>query len=406
MTLMFAPGSPEFSADPYRVYAELRTLETPYYFEAEDIYLLSRFNEVESVARNPVMVRSADSFLSREDIAHQQRLANWHDMPNHERFVQFSLLDSDGPVHDRLRRIVMKHMSRRFVESQREMIRGFVTNKMNELRDQDEIDFITDVACHIPGHIIGSVLGVPAQDCGQLRIWSENVVQFFDINRTEAHKALAESATTEFYHYLADLIQQREAAPRDDLVSALIRERDAGEMSETELISTCMLILMAGHGSTIDVLGSGMLLLLNNPTQMQKLKAQPELLPSAVQEMFRMESPLPYFHRFASEPVTVMGQSYPTGTRFGLLYGAANRDPDAFPEADRFLIERSPNRHIAFARGAHLCLGNHLSRIDMEEIFAALLAQTRQIELMQQPVYRPGLSTRGMDHLKLKLSYH
>lgn len=411
MSVAFDPTSAEFSADPYKVYAALRERDEPYYFEPEDIHLLSRFSEVEAIARDPRMVRSAEGFLPAAEIKRRQRLANWHDMPNHERFVQFSLLESDGAIHDRLRRLVMKHMSRRFVESQRAMIQSFVTNKMAELRAEKsdglicEIDFIEDIASHIPGHIIGSVLGVPAKDCAQLRVWSENVVQFFDVNRTEAHKALAETATTEFYHYLQALIAERQQTPRSDLVSALISERDQGAMSETELISTCMLILMAGHGSTIDVLGSGMYLLLCHPEQTKKLRSNPELMPGAVQEMFRIESPLPYFHRYASEPVTVMGKLYPTGTRFGLLYGAANRDPSVFTDPNSFIIDRAPNRHIAFARGAHLCLGNHLSRIDMEEIFTALLSQTSEIELCDHPVYRPGLSTRGMDHLKIRLIY-
>lgn len=403
MTLEFAPGSRAFANNPYKAYAGLRALDEPYYFAAADALLLSRFADVESAARNTILVRSAESFLSPDQVARRQRDANWHDMPNHERFVQFSLLDSDGEVHDRLRRIVMKHMSRRFVENQRAMIERFVADSLAQLLEQGEIDFITELARHIPGHIIGSILGVPEKDCEQLRIWSENVVQFFDINRTSEHKALAETATTEFYHYLLDLIADREAKPKADLTSALIQERDAGNMNETELISTCMLILMAGHGSTIDVLGSGMLLLIQHPEQMQRLKKYPELMPGAVQEMFRMESPLPFFHRYSREPVTVMGRQYPTGTKFGLLYGAANRDEREFALADEFKIDRSPNRHIAFARGAHLCLGNHLSRIDMEAIFTTLLAQTRTIELLAAPEYRPGLSTRGMDSLKLKL---
>jgi cytochrome P450 len=403
MTLNFDPGSSSFAANPYPAYAQLRKLDEPYYFPGADVLLLSRFADVEQAARNPQLVRSPESFLSPAEVAAKRRAANWHDMPNHQRFVQFSLLDSDGEVHDRLRRIVMKHMSRRFVEGQRDMIRTFVARQLEPLLAQQQIDFISDLAAHIPGHIIGSVLGVPAEDCQQLRIWSENVVQFFDINRTAEHKALAERATSEFYLYLRDLIAAREQQPKQDLISSLIAERDQGNLNDTELISTCMLILMAGHGSTIDVLGSGMLLLLKDSSAMAELRARPELMPSAVQEMFRMESPLPFFHRYAKTEVEVMGRRYPVGTRFGLLYGSANRDPEYFADADQFQIDRQPNRHIAFARGAHLCLGNHLSRIDMEEIFTMLLARTRTIELCAEPEYRKGLSTRGMDALQIKL---
>jgi cytochrome P450 len=187
-------------------------------------------------------------------------------------------------------------------------------------------------------------------------------------------------------------------------VSTLIGAQDAGQIDETELIATCMLILMAGHGSTIDVMGSGMHALLRNPEEMQRLRENPGLINTAVQEMFRYESPLPFFHRYAAEGCEVMGQAFPKGTKFGLLYASANRDPERFENADRFDIARSPNRHIAFGRGAHLCLGNHLSRLDMEIMFLTLLRRTRSIELCSDTVeFKRGLSVRGPVALPLSL---
>jgi cytochrome P450 len=404
MSVEFDPSSAAFARDPYAVYRELRSLGAPLYFEDADMLLLSRFRDVEAAARNANLVRTTDAFHTAEEQKALQIEANWHDMPNHEKFVQFSLLDSDGPVHDRLRRIVMKHMSRRFVEAQRGMIESFVSSLLNELIERRETDFIAEVACHVPGHIIGSILGVPDEDCAQLRVWSENVVQYFDIDRSDEKKALAEQATTEFFEYLTDLIQAREQHPRNDLISALITERDQGDMNETELVSTAMLILMAGHGSTIDVLDSGLLQLLKSPEQLELLRNHPALMPHAVQEMFRFEAPLPFFHRYANQTVEVMGQSYPAGTKFGLLYGSANRDPLQFDDADQFRIDRSANRHIAFGRGAHLCLGNHLSRIDMEVIFKTLLERVRRIELLQEPTYRTGLASRGLIELNIALT--
>jgi cytochrome P450 len=257
----------------------------------------------------------------------------------------------------------------------------------------------------VPGHIIGHLLGVPDKDCPQLRIWSENIVQFFDVGRIQAHKILAENATTEFYFYLSDLITERRKKPQEDLISSLVAAHDAGEMSESELISTCMLILAAGHGSTIDVLGSGMHTLVSYPEQMRLLRQEPGHIQMAVQEMFRFESPLPFFHRYASEALVLNGQHYPKGTKFGLLYGSANRDPNQFPDADTFDITRNPNRHVAFGRGAHLCLGNHLSRLDMEVIFLSILRRTRHIELSDpEPAYKKSLSVRGPESLRVTLT--
>ena len=350
---MFEPHSTAFAKNPYNFYADLRQLDEPYFYEDADAYLLSRYVDVEGAARNPALVRSLEAFMDPETVKAEQRARNWHDMPNHERFVQFSLLERDDDTHFRLRVIVLRALSRRFVEQQRSMIETYVERLLDQLLQQKEFDFIADLASHVPGHIIGHLLGVPDEDCPALRIWSEDIVQFFDVGRTEEHKLLAEHATTEFYLYLSGLIADRRKNPKADLISSLVAAQDAGEMNEAELISTCMLILAAGHGSTIDVLGSGMHALISHRDQMHLLRQEPGHIQMAVQEMFRFESPLPFFHRYASEELVFNGKTYPRETKFGLLYGSANRDPDQFPDADRFDVTRDPNRHVAFGRGAH-----------------------------------------------------
>ena len=400
----FDPLSESFAQDPYAAYARLREIEQPIYYEDMNVWLLSRFEDVEKAALNPSFVRSLDAFMTQNEVAEERRKANWHDMPNHSRFVQFSLLDSDGEIHFRLRKLVLGMFTGRYVERYRSMIQQYVDKLLDTALEKREIDFVQDLAMHVPGHIIGNVLGVPDEDCSQLRIWSENVVQFFDVGRTNEHKQRAEQATTEFYEYLCALLAQRRKQPKDDLISTLIEAKEAGDINETELISTCMLILMAGHGSTIDVLGSGMNALLQNPDQLARLRREHNLIQTAVQEMFRYESPLPFFHRHATEATEVLGETYPKGTTFGLLYGSANRDPAHFPDADKFDISRKPNRHIAFGRGAHLCLGNHLSRLDMEIVFLTLLDKTKSIELTVDDIkFKRSLSVRGPVSLPLSL---
>ena len=402
---MFDPQSTAFAKDPYSFYANLRGMDEFIFYDSADAYLLSRYTDVESAARNPTLVRSLEAFMDPDYVDAQQRARGWHDMPNHERFVQFSLLERDGATHFRLRVIVLRALSRRLVEQQRGMIQTYVDQLLDQLLQHREFDFVEELASQVPGHIIGHLLGVPSEDCPQLRIWSENIVQFFDIGRTPAHKLLAEKATTEFYLYLSDLITDRKKNPQEDLISSLVAAQNAGEMSESELISTCMLILAAGHGSTIDVLGSGMHALISHQEQMSLLRQEPGHIQMAVQEMFRFESPLPFFHRYASEALVLNGQHYPRGTKFGLLYGSANRDPDQFPDADTFDITRNPNRHVAFGRGAHLCLGNHLSRLDMEVIFLTILRRTRHIELTDpEPAYKKSLSVRGPESLPVTLT--
>ena len=400
----FDPLSEGFARDPYAVYATLRAVEQPIYYEPADAWLLSRFEDVERAALNPKFVRSLSAFRSPDEIAEARRKANWHDMPYHSKYVQVNLLESDGDDHFRLRRIVLGMFTGRYVERYRSMIQRYVDELVDTLLEKREIEFVMDLASHVPGHIIGNVLGVPDEDCPQLRVWSENVVQFFDVGRTDEHKQLAETATREFYEYLLELISQRKQHPKDDLISTLIEAQSAGNLDETELMATCMLILMAGHGSTIDVMGSGMNALLQNPDEMNRLRNDRSLIQTGVQEMFRFESPLPFFHRHTTEDAEVLGRDYPKGTTFGLLYGSANRDPERFPDADRFDAARKPNRHIAFGRGAHLCLGNHLSRLDMEIMFLTLLDRTKSIELMADTVeFKRSLSVRGPKTLPLSL---
>lgn len=399
---VFDPLSEAFAQDPYPFYAALRQADGLTYFEDFDVWLAASFEDVSEIVLNPKMVRSMEHVASREEIAQQKRAGNWHDMPHHSRFVQFSLLDSDGDVHDRLRKQVFKLFTPVMVNAQRNDIQTYVDTLFDNLSGLSEIDFIGDLAAHVPGHIIGRVLGVPDEDCPMLRVWSENIVQFFDIDRSDARKELAEANTTEFFHYLSDLKRQRAAAPKEDLLSVMIAAQNAGHMNDDEFISTAMLILMAGHGSTIDVLGSGLHTLLTFPEELQRLRDTPSLMKTAVQEMFRYESPLPFFHRYCVEDMTVCGQTFKRGTKFGVLYGAANRDPGQFPDPDRFDAGRQPNWHIAFGRGAHFCLGNHLARLDMDIIFSSLLKRFQKIELLENPTYKRGLSVRGPEALSIR----
>lgn len=398
----FDPLSSAFAADPYVIYANLRAQATPYYYADVDTWMLTKIADVEAVALDKTMVRNNEDMLTAEERAAQQRAMNWHDMPHHERFVQTNLLESEGETHSRLRKLVFRAFTPAMINRQRAAIQTFVDGLLDTLMDHDEVDFVGDFAAHVPGHIIGRVLGVPDADCPQLRVWSEDVVRFFDVGRGKADKQLAEQSTKEFYLYLVDLLKLRAKAPQDDLLSELLGHQQSGMLSEDELIATCMLILMAGHGSTIDVLGSGLHALLRFPEQDAKLRADPTLIKTAVQEMFRFDAPLPYFHRFATQDCTVGGQGFPAGTRFGLLYGAANRDPARFENPDVFDVARSPNRHIAFGGGAHFCLGNHLARLDMDVIFTTLHQRFRKITLAEDvPAYKRGLSVRGPERLQI-----
>ena len=398
--MTFNPTSEAFAADPYAVYARLRDAG-PVWFEPTHMWVLSRYEDIARVATDPAMVRSLDELATPEEAARQQRVENFHDMPFHERFVQTSLLDSDGPRHRRLRREVFAAFQARNLESLRPAIERFVDERLRDVRGAGEIDFVADFAAHVPGHVIGLFLGVPAEDAPRLRKWSETVVAYFDIDRTAARKAAAEAATRDFARYLDDLVAERRARPRDDLISRMIEAEASGAYEGDELIATAMLILMAGHGSTIDVMGSGLHLLLEHQEALAELRGGADL-ETALQEIFRYEPPLPFFHRHALEDCEVAGRAFARGTTFGLLYASANRDPAAFEAPERFDIRRAPNRHLAFGRGAHLCLGNALARINMGVVFERLLACDLRLEAREVP-YKTGLAVRGPARLPVSI---
>ncbi|ESQ78609.1 cytochrome P450 [Asticcacaulis sp. YBE204] len=395
----FDPLSTAFARDPYPDYAALRATGQPVFYAPFDIWLFSRHTDVQAAALNPLSLRSLDHLMTAREMAEERRAQNWHDMPFHSRFVQFSMLNADGEVHQRLRKLVF----REFTPGQIERLKSGVESYVGGLFDRlgKRFDFIEDLCAHVPGLAIGRFLGVPDEDCHALRQWSEDIVQYFDIDRTDERKVLAERTTKTFYDYLSDLSNHRRKHPKDDLISRLITRWDAGDLTEDEYVSTCMLILMAGHGSTIDALGNGLNALLRFPDQMARLRNNPQLMPTAIQEMFRYDAPLPFFHRYASDDMTVNGWDIPKGTKIGLLYASANRDPEAFLDADRFDIGRAPNRHLAFAAGPHFCLGNHLARMNMEAVFSQLLIRFGHIDMTAEPEFKSGLSLRGPKSLHI-----
>ncbi|TRW97527.1 cytochrome P450 [Paracoccus sp. M683] len=401
----FDPLSKAFADDPYAVYKTLREADGPTWFAPANLWLLTRHADVSQVATDPTMVRSLDGIETAQEATLRRRQANWDDMPYHQRFVQVSLLDSDGEPHRRLRRLLLGKFTTTAVAGLEPMVQQIVDGLLDQLAGGARIEFIADFAAHIPGLVIAHILGAPPEYSGQMRQWSEDVVQFFDVDRSDARKTLAETATREFHDFLVDLRAERRKRPQDDLISHMIADEAAGQYQGDEFISTCMLILMAGHGSTIDVLGSGLHLLLKHPDAMQALRKHPEKLPVAIQEIFRYEPPLPFFHRHATAETRIGDRVWPAGTTFGLLYGAANRDPAMFADPDSFQIERSPNRHLSFGQGAHLCLGNNVARLNMKVIFQTLLSQFQTIELAQDQVsYKRGLSVRGPVALNVDLS--
>ena len=405
--MLLEPYSGEFARDPYAVYARMRRECPVYYHENWDAWLFSRYEDIKALVMDERLGRAMDHVMSREEVAADRASRDWDAAPNHSRYVKVSILDTEGELHDRLRKAVFRMFTPARVNQLQGFIQGFIDRQIDALGSVKEFDFIEDLVAPAPGFVIGEMLGVPEPDRPRLRAWSEDIVQFFEPERTVAHQGLAERATTEFAAYLADLAAMRREQPGDDLISEMIAWRDGAErLNQDELVSNAMMVLMAGHGSTIDALGNGMLALLRHPEQVAALKADAGLIRTAVQEMFRYDAPLPYFHRFALEDMEYRGFSFKKGAKLGFLYASANRDEACFDNPDRFDIRRDPNRHLAFGGGVHHCLGSHLARLNMEIIFKTVLRRLPGLSLDvagDDLEWKPGILTRSLVRLPVRV---
>ena len=399
----FEPYSAEFAQDPYSVYARMRKECPIRYHEDWDAWLFSTYEDIKSLVMDERLGSTMDHVMTSEESAAYRKKQNWDAAPAHSRYVKVSIIDSEGERHSRLRKSVFRLFTIPRVNQLRGFIQDLINRQIDTVVSKKEFDFIEDLVAPIPGFVIGEMLGVPEPDRPQLRTWSENIVQFFEPERTEAHRQLAEQATTEFAAYLAELVAIRREQPGADLISEMIAWRDGSDcLNHDELISTAMTVLMAGHGSTIDASGNGMLALLRHPQQMAALKADPRLIHTTVQEMFRFEPPLPHFRRYVLEDMEYKGYSFKKGTKLGFLYASANRDDACFDKPDSFDIRRDPNRHLAFGGGVHHCLGNHLARRNMEIMFNTVLRRLpglRLVTAVDQLKWKTGIQTRGLVNL-------
>jgi cytochrome P450 len=246
---------------------------------------------------------------------------------------------------------------------------------------------------------------VPEADRPLLRPWSNAIVKMYEYERTRVREEAAERAADEFVSYLRGLAAERRQHPGDDLVSHLVQVRDADgdKLTEDELVTTCILLLNAGHEATVNVTGNGTLALLRHPDQQARLRADRSLLPTAIEEFMRYDSPLQLFERTATEDVEIGGITVEKGQKIAALMGSANHDPAVFAEPDTLDVGRTENPHISFGAGVHFCIGAPLARVELQATFGALLDRTSSLELGGEPVRRPEFVIRGLAELPIVL---
>ena len=397
----FPPARGDFLADPYSAYALIRD-RTPIFRARESgLICFTRHEDITRLLQDRRLGRTMDHTLPREELERKRRAEQWDRLPSYSRYVRVNLLEMEGDEHARQRRVLSRHINAPRIRELRDRVHRLVDELLDALAPRGRMDFIADLAEPLPVYVIADWLGWPREHRHRLRPWSAAIVRLYEPDHTAADEPIAEAAASEFAAMIGELIEARRAHPQDDLISALSVEEGDGERALTrdELIATCMLVLNAGHEATVNGAGNGLLALLRHPQQMARLRAEPPLMKSAVDEMLRYDSPLQLFRRHVLEDMEYGGIALRRGEQVGFLYGAANRDPAAFDRPDELDIARHPNPHLAFGGGKHFCIGAPLARLELEVLFTSLLERIPRLSLVKEPERRPGFVFRGLRSL-------
>jgi cytochrome P450 PksS len=392
--------SAEFKADPFPFFAVLRASEPVYRTTLPDktpLWLLSRYDDVAALLRDERFKKNRRHALTKE----QLRKLPW--TPPMFRPLERNMLDLDPPDHTRLRSLVHKAFTPSLVEQMRSRTQAIADELLDRIVWTGEMDLIKDFALPLPMTIITEILGVPRKDHDKFHKWSQAVVSLTSPSPT----LRVLPSVWKFIRYLRQFFKLRRRDPKDDLVSALIKAEEAGDkLNEDELLAMVFLLLIAGHETTVNLIGNGTLALIENPNEMNKLLSEPSLVKPAVEELLRYTSPVfTTTERYAREDTTIHGVTIPQGEMTLGVIGSANRDETAFENPNELQITREPNRHLSFGQGIHFCLGAPLARMEAQIAFTTLLQRVPNLRLTKPSSslhWRPSIFLRGLAALPLK----
>ncbi|MER5403684.1 cytochrome P450 [Streptomyces sp. NPDC002769] len=397
----FDPWDPAFVADPYPAYAELRARGRVHYYEPTDQWLVPHHADVSALLRDRRLGRTYQHRFTHEDFG---RTAP---PPEHEPFHVLNdhgMLDLEPPDHTRIRRLVSKAFTPRTVERLAPYVRRLAGELVGDLVTAGGGDLLTDVAEPLPVAVIAEMLGIPETDRAPLRPWSADICGMYELNPSRETAARAVRASVEFTEYLRELIEARRKEPGDDLISGLIAAHDEGDrLTEQEMISTCVLLLNAGHEATVNATVNGWWTLFRHPDRLAALRADRSLVPTAVEELMRYDTPLQMFERWVLDDIEIDGTTIPRGAEIALLFGSANHDPAVFTRPGELDLSRTDNPHISFSAGIHYCIGAPLARIELAASLGALLELAPTLRLAAEPERKPNFVIRGLEGLSVAL---
>jgi len=397
----------EFKADPFPFYRRLRERAPVYRAKLPDgqmAWLVTRYDDVVRVLTDGRFAKDAFRVLSKEQLAASPWLAKLFTpllLP-----LARHMLNRDPPDHTRLRALVQQAFSPRLVEGMRGRIQSLADELLDRVKRQGRMDLIADYALPIPTTVIAEMLGVPVRDRHKFHHWSSAMLS---AGSSRFGLLWAMPSALRFMRYIRRLIRIRRADLRDDLIGALITAKEDSErLSDDELLSMILLLIVAGHETTVNLIASGMLALLQHPDQLERLRSDPALIKPAVEELLRFTAPVETAtERFATEEVELAGVKIGRGDLVLAAIASANRDESQFINPDTLDIGREPNRHLAFGQGIHFCLGASLARLEGQTAINTLLARTRDLQLAVDPTrlrWRSGLVLRGLKALPVSFT--
>ena len=390
---------PEFVYDPYPQLAELRDTLPVFFDPVWNKVFFTRYDDIAGLLRDRRLGRSILHAFSRDELGWPPPNPLTKDF---DRFQHDHMLDNEPPKHTRLRSLMVKAFTSSRVERLRAKIQHVVDALIDRVADRGRMDLLVEFAEPIPVAVIGELLGVPEEDRHLLRPWSAKIVKLYELGYTDDQARAANQAVVEFSAYVKNLAHQRQQQPRDDLISALVRVEEHGEvLTIEELVANCILLLNAGHEATVNGTTLGLLSLHHNPDQMALAceAAQQnnlEFFKTATEELLRYDTPLPMFERWALQDFQFNGVHLQRGMEVGLLYASGNRDPRRFHDPDGLDLTRKDNPHLTFGLGIHYCIGAPLARLELQVALATLLRRLPEIRVAKEPVeYTGGFIIRG-----------
>ena len=397
----FDPNATDFILDPYPTFAAMHNAdESVFWHEASGLWFVVKHADLNALMKDRRLGRQITHIMSPAELGWPPRnpdYAAFYALGDH------SLFDKEPPDHTRIKSLVHKVFTPRRVESLRGQIETITHDLLDAVIDQGTMDLLEDYAVPLPVMVIAELLGIPAAMRPKLRPWSADIVKMYELNPSPQSAQEAVQAAQEFSDFLRELARERRQHPSDDLISALALVEDGGAtLTEDELVSTCILLLNAGHEATVNGFGNGMLALLKNPDQLARLQNDLSRIDSAVEEMLRYDSPSQLFRRWVLEDMDYKGHQFKLGQEVAFLFGAANRDPSVFAQPDQFDITRNPNPHITFGVGIHYCLGAPLGRLEMQISLRTLLERCPNIQLATEPQFKESFVLRGLEALPVK----